>query len=112
VGGYKHWLQKTVDFRLSAWMGLGSVRAAIFGVYVLHLLEDAFGSEFDDVLLTLLAAALLLCGVATLARALMKRFHERERTEIPMSAVTRSARSASACSWASCSGSPRPEAAR
>jgi hypothetical protein len=47
VGGYKHWLQKTVDFRLSAWMGLGSVRAAIFGVYVLHLLEDAFGSEFD-----------------------------------------------------------------
>jgi uncharacterized protein len=84
VGGYKHWLQKTVDFRLSAWMALGSVPAAIGGVYVLHLLEDAFGSDFDDVLLTLLAAALLLCGVATLARALLKRFHERERTEIPM----------------------------
>jgi uncharacterized protein len=84
VGGYKHWLQKTVDFRLSAWMALGSVPAAILGVYVLHLLEDAFGSEFDDVLLTLLAGALLLCGVATLARALMKRFHERERSEVPM----------------------------
>ncbi len=84
VGGYKHWLQKTVDFRLSAWMALGSVPAAVFGVYVLHLLEDAFGGEFDDVLLTLLAGALLLCGVATLARALMKRFHERERAEVPM----------------------------
>ena len=35
-------------------------------------------------LLTLLAAALLLCGVATLARALMKRFHARERAEIHM----------------------------
>ena len=54
------------------------------GVYVLHLLEDAFGGEFDDVLITLLAGALLLCGVATLARALMKRFHERERAEVPM----------------------------
>src|SRR5215207_9922801 len=72
VGGYKHWLQKTVDFRLSAWMALGSVPAA------------AFGSDFDEVLLTLLAAALLLCGVATLARALMKRFHARERAEIHM----------------------------
>jgi uncharacterized protein len=84
VGGYKHWLQKTVDFRLSAWMALGSVPAAIFGVYVLHLLEDAFGREFDDVLLTLLAGALLLCGVATLARAMMKRFRDRERAEVPM----------------------------
>jgi uncharacterized membrane protein YfcA len=84
VGGYKHWLQKTVDFRLSAWMALGSVPAAVFGVYVLHLLEDAFGRDFDELLLTLLAAALLLCGVATLARALMKRFHERERSEIAM----------------------------
>ena len=35
-------------------------------------------------LLTLLAAALLLCGVATLARALMKRFRDRERAEVPM----------------------------
>jgi uncharacterized membrane protein YfcA len=84
VGGYKHWLQRTVDFRLSAWMALGSVPAAIGGVYVLDLLEDAHGREFEDVLLTLLAGALLLCGVATLARALMKRFRERERAEIAM----------------------------
>src|ERR671911_1530836 len=48
VGGYKHWLQKTVDLRLSAWMALGSVPAAIGGVYVLDLLEDAYGREFED----------------------------------------------------------------
>jgi uncharacterized membrane protein YfcA len=84
VGGYKHWIQRTVDFRLSAWMALGSVPAAVLGVYVLHVLEDTLGADFDDVLLTLLAGALLLCGVATLARALMKRFHARERAEVPM----------------------------
>ena len=84
VGGYKHWIQKTVDFKLSAWMAFGSVPAALGGVYVLDVLEDSYGSDFDDLLLTLLAAALLLCGVATLARALMKRFHARERSEIPM----------------------------
>jgi uncharacterized protein len=79
VGGYKHWSQKTVDLRLSAWMALGSVPAAIGGVYVLDVLQEATGDEFDDLLLTFLAAAVLLCGVATLARAFMKRFHERER---------------------------------
>ncbi|HEU0024598.1 MAG TPA: sulfite exporter TauE/SafE family protein [Thermoleophilaceae bacterium] len=84
VGGYKHWLQKTVDLRLSAWMALGSVPAAIGGVYVLELLQESHGDDFDDLLLTLLAAAVLLCGVATLARAFMKRFHERERKDFEL----------------------------
>jgi uncharacterized membrane protein YfcA len=86
VGGYKHWLQKTVDLRLSAWMALGSVPAAIGGVYVLDVLKDAYGDDFDELLLTLLAAALLLSGLATLARAFLKRFHERERASVPMEA--------------------------
>jgi uncharacterized protein len=50
------------------------------------VLEEAYGSGFDDLLLTMLAAALLLCGTATLARAFLKRFHERERPEVPMEA--------------------------
>jgi uncharacterized protein len=83
VGGYKHWRQKTVDVSLSSWMALGSVPAAVGGVYVLGALERAHGEEFDELLLTLLAAALLLCGGATLARALfLKRMHERERERI------------------------------
>jgi uncharacterized protein len=80
VGGLKHWRQKTVDFKLSTWMALGSVPAAIGGVYVLEALERSLGGEFDDVLLTILAGALLLCGVATLGRALfLKRLDEKER---------------------------------
>ena len=84
VGGYKHWRQNTVDLRLSTWMALGSVPAAVGGVFVLDLLERATGRDFDDLLLTILAAALLITGVATLVRAFLKRLHDRERALIPM----------------------------
>ena len=84
VGGYKHWTQKTVDMRLSSWMALGSVPAAIGGVYVLGLLEDWAGQEFDDLLLSLLAGALLLTGFATLIRAFLKSMHARERDTIEL----------------------------
>jgi uncharacterized protein len=84
VGGYKHWTQKTVDLRLSSWMALGSVPAAVLGVYVLDLLEQAAGQDFDDLLLTMLAVALLLTGAATLVRAFLKSMHARERDSIEM----------------------------
>jgi uncharacterized protein len=84
VGGYKHWRQRTVDFELSKWMAIGSVPAAVGGVYLLSLLEDWTGREFDDLLLTILAVALLLTGTATLVRAFLKSMHERERESVPM----------------------------
>jgi uncharacterized protein len=84
VGGYKHWRQRTVELRLSSWMALGSVPAAILGVWVLDQLEDWAGRDFDDLLLNLLAGALLLTGAATLVRAFLKSMHERERDTIPM----------------------------
>lgn len=84
VGGYKHWRQRTVDLRLSSWMALGSVPAAIGGVYLLTLLESWTGRDFNDLLLTVLALALLLTGAATLVRALLKSMHARERDTIPM----------------------------
>jgi uncharacterized membrane protein YfcA len=82
VGGYKHWKQRTVDFELSSWMAVGSVPAAIGGVYVLTLLEDWLGSDFEDVVIILLAGALLLTGIATLIRSFLKSMHERERDTI------------------------------
>jgi uncharacterized protein len=84
VGGYKHWRQRTVDLELSTWMALGSVPAAIGGVYLLSLLETWSGRDFDDLLLTILAVALLLTGAATLVRALLKSMHARERETIAM----------------------------
>ena len=84
VGGYKHLRQKTVDLTLSSWMALGSVPAAIGGVYVLSLLEEWAGRDFEDLVIAILAGALLLTGSATLVRAFLKRMHERERDTIAM----------------------------
>jgi uncharacterized protein len=84
VGGWKHMRQKTVDMRLSSWMALGSVPAAIGGVWVLGVLEDAAGRDFDDLVIAILAGALLVTGAATLIRAFLKRMHERERDTIEL----------------------------
>jgi uncharacterized protein len=87
VGGYKHLRQGTVDLSLSTWMAFGSVPAAIGGVWVLDALERSYGSGFDDLMLTLLAAALLFTGMATLARALFaRRLEERERDHVELQA--------------------------
>ena len=73
-----------MDITLSSWMALGSVPAAIGGVYVLTLLEDWLGRDFEDAVIAILAAALLLTGAATLIRAFLKSMHERERDTIEM----------------------------
>jgi hypothetical protein len=85
VGGVKHFRQHTVDMRLSSWMAIGSVPAAIGGVYVLELLERSLGGDFDSTLLAVLAGALLFTGVAVLARAFMMPWlNDRERETIDM----------------------------
>jgi uncharacterized membrane protein YfcA len=87
VGGLKHFRQRTVDLGLSTWMAFGSVPAAIGGVYVLAALERAHGDDFDELLLTLLAAALLFTGVAVLARALfLPKLVQREREHVELDA--------------------------
>jgi uncharacterized membrane protein YfcA len=85
VGGWKHWRQKTVDLSLSTWMAFGSVPAAIGGVYVLELLERSYGDSFDELVLALVAGAILFTGVTVLVRALfLPKLVERERHEIEL----------------------------
>ncbi|MEA2272674.1 MAG: uncharacterized protein QOI98_1382 [Solirubrobacteraceae bacterium] len=68
VGGFKHLRQRTVDIPLSTCMAIGSVPAAVLGVYLLDLIHNAAGKSFDTTLMTIVAAAVLLAGTATLAR--------------------------------------------
>ena len=72
VGGWRHLRNRTVDMKLSGWIAVGSVPAAVGGVYVLHLLEKAWGKSFDNGLLIAVAGALLLTGVVILARLLFR----------------------------------------
>jgi uncharacterized membrane protein YfcA len=79
-GAVKHWRQHTVDWKLSSWMAIGSLPASIAGVITLGKLENAFGSDFDPVVLGLVAGALLLTGTAMLVRILFApNAHLRER---------------------------------
>ncbi len=88
VGGYKHWQQKTVDFTLSWWMALGSVPAAVGGVYFVGILRKKLGGPaFDHTMLLLLAGAIAFTGAVTLIRAIfLKQLIARERDTIQMQA--------------------------
>ena len=72
VGGWRHLRQHTVDMKLSWWMALGSVPAAIGGVWVLELVHARWGDEFDKWLLTAVAGALFLTGFLVLGRILFQ----------------------------------------
>jgi uncharacterized protein len=71
IGGVRQFRAGNVDVRLSTRMAFGSVPAAVAGVETLKYLERHLGSNFETVIFTLLAAALLLSGAALLARILI-----------------------------------------
>src|SRR5437763_3904889 len=80
LGGWRHLVARNVNQSLSWWMAIGSVPAAVSGVWALDAIRKAAGSGFDDTVLTIVAAALLFTGAATLARALfLPKLVERER---------------------------------
>jgi uncharacterized protein len=70
VGGWRHLRLRTVNLGLSFWLAIGSVPAAIAGVWLIGWLHDRYGNDLDDIVLTLLAAALIFVGVVVLVRAL------------------------------------------
>jgi uncharacterized protein len=85
LGGWRHFKQRTVFFPLALWMGVGSVPAAIGGVYVLHMLEHRYGKSFDNAMLIAVAAAVMFTGVAVLSRLLfMRQLLEKERSSFDM----------------------------
>ena len=80
VGGWRHFRYRTVNQSLSWWMALGSVPAAVAGVWALDAIRKTSGKAFDDTVLTIVAGALLFTGLAVLARALfLPKLVERER---------------------------------
>lgn len=88
VGAIKHWRQKTVDLALSTWMAIGSVPAAVGGVYVVGFLRRNLGGPaFDKIMLYVLAGAIAFTGALTLIRAIfLKQLIARERHVIEMKA--------------------------
>jgi uncharacterized protein len=85
AGGIKHLREGTVDIGLSCWMALGSVPAAVGGVWVLDLIQPSLEDSFDDALLAMVSGAVLFAGLAVLARALLPpRVLGAERYSVPL----------------------------
>ena len=92
VGGYKHWRQKTVDMKLSTWMAIGSVPAAVGGVVVLEILQSALGSDLTPLLISVLAVVILLTGLVTLIRAIfLKQLVLKEREKLTLARRSKTA---------------------
>jgi uncharacterized membrane protein YfcA len=66
AGGFLHFRKGTVQTSLAWWLAAGSCPGAVLGVILLERLG------LDDILLPLIAGALLLTGALVLFRALMK----------------------------------------
>ncbi len=85
VGGWRHFKLRTVNVGLALWLAAGSVPAAIAGVWVIEYLHDHYGDSLDDLVLTMLAIALIFVGVVVLVRSLLASYvakAERESFEL------------------------------
>ena len=85
VGGWRFLRHGTVDMGLSTWMAFGSVPAAVGGVYVLEAIKRHYGEQFDNVMLTAVAFALLFTGLAVMARSMfLPKLIDQEKDRVVM----------------------------
>ena len=70
-GGVQHLRAGTVHKGLAFWMAVGSVPAAIAGVFVIEVLQNTYGEDrLKGIVFGLLGGTLLVVGVATMLRTL------------------------------------------
>ena len=85
VGGWRHLRAGTVDMGISKWLAFGSVPGALVGVFASVQLENAYGDSYNSILLSLVAAALMLVSFAILYRVwFMPHLSEVERHEVDL----------------------------
>ncbi len=74
AGAWRHLKHRTVHRAIVLWLAVGSVPMAILGVWIIEILQNAYGEDtVNQVVLGAVGAALLVVGVATLIRAMFLR---------------------------------------
>jgi uncharacterized protein len=68
AGGWQHLRKGTVDLTVSKWLAFGSLPGALLGVVLIDRLHDAYGKQFDQVLLAFVAGALVIVAITVLVR--------------------------------------------
>jgi len=71
-GAVRHRQLGTVNLPLTLWMLLGSAPLSLAGVGAATLLERAYGDGWESAAKKVLGAALLLCGLAFLVKAMLR----------------------------------------
>ena len=71
-GAIRHRQLGTVNVPLTAWMLLGSAPMSLAGVGVATWLEHRYGDGWEETAKQVLGAALLVCGIAFLVKALLR----------------------------------------
>jgi len=84
VGAWRHLKLGTVHLGLVFWMAIGSVPSAIAGVWAIDLLKRHYGDKLDENVFAILAASLLVVGVATLFRGFFLAGKIEEREDFPL----------------------------
>jgi uncharacterized membrane protein YfcA len=80
VGGWRHLKQGTVHKGLAFWLAVGSVPSAIGGVFLIEYLQRVYGeAKLEELVLGMVGGALLVVGIATLARQFFLRGIIQER---------------------------------
>ncbi len=92
VGGWRHLRAGTVDLGISKWLAFGSVPGSLVGVWISERLAAYYGSDYQDVLMTAVAAALLLVSAAILFRVyFLPHLSKTERHEVTLDRRTKTA---------------------
>jgi uncharacterized protein len=74
AGAWRHLKHGTVHKAIVVWLAVGSIPMGIAGVWLIEILQNAYGEDaVNQVVLGAVGAALLVVGVATLIRALFLR---------------------------------------
>jgi uncharacterized protein len=85
VGGWQHLRAGTVDLGISKWLAFGSVPGSLVGVWISELLAEAYGADFNQILLSAVAAALLIVSLAILFRVwFLPHLSQTERHEVEL----------------------------
>lgn len=92
VGGWRHLRAGTVDLGISKWLAFGSVPGSLVGVWLSSRLEAHLGADYETVLMTAVAAALLLVAGAILYRVyFLPHLSKTERHEVVLDRRTKTA---------------------
>ncbi len=74
AGAWRHLKHHTVHRAIVIWLAVGSIPMGIAGVWLIEILQNAYGEDaVNQVVLGAVGAALLVVGIATLVRALFLR---------------------------------------